>query len=113
MSSGLMDLTEPTHTDGIDALTAAAQGTKPWPDFVAELADLSGDQLKALVTAADAAATADPANNALRLTVSYAYAVYRDFQFSFAQGRFPYALGVNQATRGVYESGRINVDATA
>ncbi len=110
--TGLEDLTRETRTAGMAAVSAAATGEKPWPDFVESLKDLSAQELSDALTGLDAKAAKTPRDFAQRVALVYAIALQRDTTYSLAAGRWHYALGINAALRSLYEGGRTYLDAT-
>lgn len=113
MKTGLDKLDKATRILGMQTIAAAAAGQKPWVSLVDGLTNISGDELKDAMTAADSKASGDPGNNTLRMEAAYAFAVYRDYLYGMAAGRYPYALGVHQSLRGLYEGGKMHIDASA
>ena len=110
--TGLLTTKQADKTAGMKAVSAALTGGD-WPDIFDELKTLDGAELDAAFAKADQAAAAAPENFALRMEAAYAYALARDFHYTVASAqRFYYARGAQEAIRGLYGVGVIDILAT-
>jgi len=109
--NGLDDITDTTRKTGMTNVSAAAAGTKTLPNFLEDQQSLDASGLVKKAQALDKQAAASPSNYKLRMQLVYAAALARDLAYTVASGRFHYALGVHTSLRGLYEGGRLYIDA--